>query len=581
MTATLDPGSQSCDALRIRLPTTRTDFLGWIAALTSTAVALWCSRGVLDIVAGAGGAVRVALLPPWWLLAVLVAVFGVLGAAAARAHLDADIVLPLCTLGILALPYLPYLPDRVPVLRALAGPARPLLWLVVCWAVAARGIGRWIVGRWRGPVPLVVFLASAMIFGLAAWRLTDTPLFPSGDEPHYLVITQSLLSDGDLKIQNNHQRGDYRAYFNRPLDPDYLALGADGQIYSIHPVGLPVLAMPAFALGGYRGVVAMLIVIAAAAATLLWRWAREITGSDAAAIFAWAAVAPTAPFLFNSFAVYPEIPAALAVLIAMAWRTESTKVATMSVRGAAIAALPWLSTKYAPMAAGITLVLIARDPRNLRAVAALVAPIAVAFAGWFAFFFWIWGTPSPSAPYGASEPTTIRYLAHGGPGLLFDQEYGIVAQAPILIVAFAGLARMLRTGGRDRRRALEIIVVFGTLLVTVGSFHVWWGGSAAPGRPVASAVLLLGVPIASFFASTASRSARAGCHLLLAASVAIACAFAFSNNGALLHNDRDRSAMLLEWASPNWPLWSAFPSFIATSLTGAIARTLAWVALIA
>ena len=103
--------------------------------------------------------------------------------------------------------------------------------------------------------------------------MTDTPLFPGGDEPHYLVITQSLLHDGDLKIENNHRREDYRAYFNGSLKPDYLALGKDGQIYSIHPVGLPVLAMPAFALGGYHGVVAMLVVMAALASALLWQWA--------------------------------------------------------------------------------------------------------------------------------------------------------------------------------------------------------------------------------------------------------------------------------------------------------------------
>jgi len=64
---------------------------------------------------------------------------------------------------------------------------------------------------------------------------------------------------------------------------------------------------------GYHGVVAMLIVMAALAATLLWRWPRDTTGSVGAATFAWAATALTAPFLFNSFAVYPEVPAALAV----------------------------------------------------------------------------------------------------------------------------------------------------------------------------------------------------------------------------------------------------------------------------
>jgi hypothetical protein len=408
-------------------------------------------------------------------------------------------------LGLLALPYLPWLPDRLPALRAAAGPARYLLWLVVFWLIASRSLGAQRTGFSAFLSPLAIFLASAVAFGAVAWRLTDTPLFPGGDEPHYLVITQSLLHDGDLKIENNHRQEEYRAYFNGSLKPDYLALGKDGQIYSIHPVGLPVLAVPAFALGGYHAVVAMLVAMAALAAALLWQWAREITGSVGAATFAWAAAALTAPFLFNSFTVYPEIPAALAVMVAIGWRTGAASAGVMLCRGAAIGALPWLSTKYAPMAAAVAMVALVRTGWDRRAMAALLTPIAVAFAAWFAFFFLIWGTMSPSAPYGLSEPMTLKHLARGAPGLIFDQEYGVVWTAPVLVLAFAGLVQMLRSGGASARRALELTFIFGALLCTIGAFHIWWGGEASAGRPVASGLLLFGIPIASLFASTETR----------------------------------------------------------------------------
>ena len=64
---------------------------------------------------------------------------------------------------------------------------------------------------------------------------------------------------------------------------------------------MPILSVPAFALGGYWGVVVTLVLMAALAATLLWTRAREVSGSPEAATFAWAAVALTTPFLFNSF----------------------------------------------------------------------------------------------------------------------------------------------------------------------------------------------------------------------------------------------------------------------------------------
>jgi uncharacterized membrane protein YeaQ/YmgE (transglycosylase-associated protein family) len=554
--------------------------LRWLSASILTAAGLWCTRGLLDIVNGPDGVTRVAMLAPWWLLVTFVVILGAVGMAAIRTGADPDVALPLCALGLLVVPYLPWLPDRVPALRAAAGPARYLLWLVVFWLLACRGIG----GRpSRLKVflsPLVIFLASTCVFGTVAWRLTDTTFFPGGDEPHYLVITQSLLHDGDLKIENNHRRDEYRAYFNRSLEPHYLARGKDGQIYSIHPVGLPVLAMPVFALGGYHAVVAMIVVMAAVAAALLWRWAREITGSMRAATFAWAAAALTAPFLFNSFTVYPEIPAALAVMVAIGWRPEATSAGMMLFRGAAIGALPWLSTKYAPMAVAVTIVMLFRTGWNRRAVVALLAPVAIALTAWFAFFFWIWGSVSPSAPYGSSEPMTLGNLAHGAPGLIFDQEYGVAWTAPILVLAFVGMAQMFRSGGSAARRALELTFIFGALLCTVGAFHLWWGGEASAGRPIASGVLLLGIPIASLFASTETRpSARAGCHVLLASSLGLAVTLLVAQGGALIHNDRDASAVLLDWASPTWPLSSALPSFIGRSLLAAIERTLAWLAL--
>lgn len=556
--------------------------LRWLSALLLTAVGLYFSRALLDIVAGSNGAVRVAMLPPWWELVAFAAVLGGIGLSASRGDRDADVVLPLGVLGLLAVPYLPWLPDRVALLQALAGPARDVLWIVVFWLVGSRAFSG---VRWAAFGPregLVIFAVSVGVFAAAAWRLTATVQYPSGDEPHYLVITQSLLTDRDFKIENNHRREDYRAYFPLPLRPDYLTRGKDGQIYSIHPVGLPILAMPAFAIAGYRGVVAMLVLMAGLAATLMWRWARDVSGSASAATFAWAATALTGPFLFNSFTVYPEVPGALAVLTVMAWRPKSTTTAAQIVRGIAIGALPWLSTKYAVMAAAAGLVVAMRARWQLRPLIAMGVPIAILGAAWFGFFYWIWGTVSPSAPYGRSDPMTLTYLAHGGPGLFFDQEYGIVLYAPVLALALVGLVRMLRAGGDDARRALEVKAVLGALVVTVGAFHIWWGGSAAPGRPVASAVLLLGIPLASFFAQTQSQpTARAACHVLLAVSFAVALVLATQQGGSLLHNDRDGAATLLEWMSPAWPLTEAFPSYIGQtqSLAAAALRTVGWLVL--
>ena len=104
-------------------------------------------------------------------------------------------------------------------------------------------------------------------------RLTATALFPSGDEPHYLVIAQSLWRDGDLKIENNHTARRLPRVLrsrSRAALPDARHRRRD----LFDPSGRhAVLMAPVYALGRYDGVLVVLIAMAALAAALAWRWA--------------------------------------------------------------------------------------------------------------------------------------------------------------------------------------------------------------------------------------------------------------------------------------------------------------------
>ena len=86
---------------------------------------------------------------------------------------------------------------------------------------------------------------------------------------------------------------------------------------------------PIYGLGGYWGVVIALILCGACAAALMWRWVVARTNAAGAATFGWAAIALTAPFLYNTFTVYPEIVAALAVVVAFTRATQSASHRTL------------------------------------------------------------------------------------------------------------------------------------------------------------------------------------------------------------------------------------------------------------
>jgi hypothetical protein len=578
-----------------------------MAACVITGLALYVTRGVLDQTVTADSVVRFAMLPPWQALVGFLCLAGLL--LVGIDHLNAprgtttftrprlgELVLPLFALVILLLPYLPVVPDQIPALQALAGPLGAIVWLSVAalqvWVlwqsrlVTAHAIQGWSVTT----ITLALCAAAALVAGSAAQRLTGTALFPSGDEPHYLVIAQSLWRDGDLKIENNHQRGDYREYYPDELEPHYLTRGSDGEIYSIHPIGISVLLAPIYALAGYKGSVWALILMGAIAAALAWRWTVATLNAPGAATFAWAAITLSAPFMFNTFTVYPEIAAALAVTFALtaAIRAqESSGLLRWIAIGIAIASLPWLSTKYAPMSAALLLVVAFRLRKERPAaflrnpkVWAVAAIYAISLLGWFAFFYAYWGTPLPMAPYGALVQTTPLNLRFGAPGLLFDQEYGLLAYAPVYILAGTGLYSMWRSGAELRRLAIEITFIFAALLAMVGAFAIWWGGTSAPARPIASGLPLLMLPIAVAFRSAAVASPRrAAQHLLLWISIGIAATLAIGEDGLLINNGRDGTSALLEFWSPRWQLWSLAPTFVAPDWTGvAWLHTALWLA---
>src|SRR5687768_14030752 len=111
-------------------------------AIAVTALALYVSSGVLDQIVTPEGPVRVALLPPVQALLgfVVVGLLGLLwlerrsvprGTGTAVRPQLAPLVLPALGLAMLLVPYLPVVPDFVPAVQVLAGPASYVVWLAV------------------------------------------------------------------------------------------------------------------------------------------------------------------------------------------------------------------------------------------------------------------------------------------------------------------------------------------------------------------------------------------------------------------------------------------------------------------
>ncbi len=324
-----------------------------------------------------------------------------------------------------------------------------------------------------------------------------------------------------------------------------------------------------------------MIALVAFGLALLWMAAWELTGSARAAWLAWAATAFSAPGFFHSFAIYPDgVGAACTAMALLAlvrldngrgWPARPHLVAL----GAALALLPWLHSRFAIVAGVLGAVLVLRllpRPDRWRSIAAFVAVPILSAAAWFTFFWVIWGSPNPSAPYGFSMQSSLANLRAGVPGLLFDQQFGLLPNAPIYSLALPGLVAMARV---RLRLAVELGLLAVLYTAAVASYPMWWGGYSAPARFLVVILPILALPLGILW-TRGGAGVRAMALVLLTVSVAITLTEVMVDHGGLLYNARDGFSLLLDWANRSVNLPLAWPSLHRTTEGEALETAATW-----
>lgn len=515
-----------------------------------TAISIWLSLGTLAVTGGDTS--RIAALPLNLILGVLAVA---LVAIALIGWLRIDDAWPFA-IGIVL--WLPFLPGPIPPAFLIwQGPIEGVVWAV---AIGGLLVARpSVIPRLINDARVAPWIAAALI-AIASFAVFNQvrDVVPGGDEPHYLAATQSLLHDGDLKVANNYANGEYLEYFDGHLEPHFLKRSTSGEIYSIHAPGVSVIVLPAFAVAGYRGAVATMIVIAALAAALTWRLAFRVSRSIAGAWIAVAAVFATTPYFFHTFTIYPEIIGSLLVMIGIWLLIELDDGREVSARmltlvGTALAVLPWLHSRFAVIAALLGLIIIARllqRSNAMKRIAALLAVPVIAGLGWFAFFYLIWGSPSPTAPYGPDTSTSVSYILRGLIGSRFDQQFGVLTTAPVYVMTIVGGWMLFK---QRARFAFELLVIVAAYSATVASYAMWWAGNAAPGRFLVSVLPIAALPIAIVGTEMATI-------VLLIISIALAVPRGFVEGGRFIFNNRGGVDATIDWITRSVDLSLALPS---------------------
>lgn len=425
----------------------------------------------------------------------------------------------------------------LPVLTASPWPGAAALSGPPLWAMAFAGL----VLLWarRPPAAWVFVPVTAALYAGVALRV-QTQVGAEGDEPHYLMVAESLLRDGDVALEQDYAAGRYRAFYRAQptLEPHYLVRGRQGEIFSQHALGLSLLVLPAYAAFGYTGASLFMALLLALLALEIRALLRQYLDDRALADgLAWV-VALSPPLVHFAGLVFTEVPAALGVALALRRLrrpAELTPLAALAL-GAALGSLPWLNVRYLPF----PLLLIAyaawaRPPR--RTLLLLSLPLLASAVALGLYHFALYGFFDPRLVYGRRPGFAWGRLPSNLEALLFDQEFGLLPYAPVFALAVPGFFVLARRAGL--RAVLGVLAPVVVVLCTAATWRMWWGGFTPPARFLVPVVPLLAVAAGLGLRRTVG--ARAA--LLVGWSVFMGLAGAWQPR--LVHRDRDGTAPLL------------------------------------
>jgi hypothetical protein len=303
----------------------------------------------------------------------------------------------------------------------------------------------------------------------------------------------------------------------------------------------------------------------------LFRLLRELGLRRPFRIGAWVAVVGCSPILVFSSQIYPELPGALLLVVALRVMVSRAPPAALALGSTAAAGLVWLHVRYFPLSIGAIFGLglaacAARrgslgGPRNqgaldrIRAIgSALVAcavkdwrtatlPIVVPYVlvlGALAAAFQHWyGTPNPTAPYRAFSTTSA-----GDAGWSFPYDYvlpdilspvyGWIPFVPVHWLGLAALGCLVVRFGWPAAGCLAVAVGYEFILASAAP-NIGWG---LPARYLVVVMPLIAVPIAVVLQYV--RLARLAFVPLLAASLLFALGAAHDYQGLYPIDDASR-----------------------------------------
>jgi hypothetical protein len=345
---------------------------------------------------------------------------------------------------------------------------------------------------------LSLIVICGLLFGLTALIYVGLGILPTGDEPHYLIISQTLLKYHSLNMMLDYTHRDYLQFYPIPIDP-HVTYNEHRQLLPLHSIGAPLLWLLPFALLGRLGAVWFIALVTVLVILTLYRLLRLLEISETVSFRVCLAYAVASPFYIYAHLSFVEPIGALACVYGvrvllqekLSWRELTASSILLGI-------LPWVHIRLALLEIPLFFLLLYRIYRLYRFrrwqyYVAYLLPVVVLFVALEIYSYQVWGTLNPAANQinGNSKPFEVVPFM-GMVGMLFDQEHGILPNFPIFLFLLLGILLTLKR--RFVGYHLLVLLVSLPYIVACTSFRHWSGGWCPPGR-----FILVLLPLYAFY----------------------------------------------------------------------------------
>ena len=343
-----------------------------------------------------------------------------------------------------------------------------------------------------------LFLFVAWFFGsTAVW--SSSARFAAGDEPHYLLMSHSLINDGNLNLFDEYFNKEYTPFYPQQLEPKPSDLVTPSRIQS-RGLGsiFSIIIAPAYLLGGFYGVIALMVIISTALIFNCFKLYVTATGNAQASLISAFFVMSTLPILTYSSCIYPDIFAALIIIFATRLfqippATRQGRLVPLKILFLSIFLL-FLKFRYVSIV--VIFIFFAcrrqnrRRNRSLTYFSGILVLIALYFvADWYVFngdlFAYRFGGVNKLRNF-MPNLRSISVLF----GILIDQESGLLFFSPIYFLSLAGIASWPKP--KDTAYRIAILATPVIIISLMGHF-AWHSLPTPPLRYLLPALPLLGL----------------------------------------------------------------------------------------